>query len=170
MKTASISDPFESVLVRDARLNDKSAIDDLVRYLDWLQAAPCLGAGSPLDASSRGDDFLEKALADNRQKIIIAEVGGQVVAYAHLLIRTRLAGVPGREQYYAEIVAVAVNFFYQRNGIGRLVIETAFGWATANGVIDQLITAPDFNSGARALYQRMGFKSCATVLRRTGAA
>jgi GNAT superfamily N-acetyltransferase len=164
------TDPIlATVRLRDAQPTDRAAIEGLSRHLAWIQAEALPDLFRPPDhPGPHGDNFIDAALNDDRQKVVVADVGGQAVAFIHLTIKLRPAHSLHNERCYAEVETIVVDPLYQGNGIGRRLIECALGWAASQGVIDSQANAPSFNKAARALYELMGFKPAATILYRNG--
>jgi GNAT superfamily N-acetyltransferase len=156
-----------SFLIREARSEDAGAIDRLLRHLDSIHAETRPGFCYPGSTRPRGDCFLEIALSDDRQKIYVAVVHGDVKAFVHLSIRTAFAGFGLRDRRYAKITSLAVDPHYQRNGIAWRLMGSAFTWASSNGISDHEITVDELNAPAMSLCKRTGFRPHTATLRRT---
>ncbi len=64
---------------------------------------------------------------------------------------------------FVEIDKLAVRPQARGGGIGRALLEEAFAWAETRGVGSLEVAVNDFNKGAIALYESLGFE---TVIRR----
>ncbi len=64
---------------------------------------------------------------------------------------------------FVEIDKLAVRPQARRGGIARALLEEAFAWAEAHGIASLEVAVNEFNAGAIALYEEMGFE---TVIRR----
>lgn len=156
------------IRIRAAEAGDASIIDRLILYLDELhaQARPdlfCVASEKP-----RGEDFLQTALRDPQQQVLVAMRNGEVVGYAHVLIRDTPGSRCRLERHYSEIDTISVHPAAQGLGVGRKLIEAAVGWAASRGVGDHQVGVHQFNRKARAVYEKLGFAPSVTMMRRKG--
>jgi len=88
-------------------------------------------------------------------EVLVAEDEGGIVGFVHLMTVT---------DYYTQapighVSDIVVADQAQGQGVGRALIEAAQAWARGRGYrMMQLFVIPG-NTGARALYERMGFRS-----------
>lgn len=68
-----------------------------------------------------------------------------------------------RARRFVEIDKLAVRAEARRGGVARALLAEAFAWARARGFGCVEVAVNEFNTGAIALYEEMGFE---TVLRR----
>lgn len=161
-----MDDASLEVRVRVADGDDVLAIDDLILSLDAFHARARPDLFRVPSGSPRGEDFLQTALEDPEQQILVAVRGGEVVGYVHVLIRDTAAASYRVERRYSEIDTISVRPAAQRIGAGRKLIEAALSWAASRGVSDHQIGVHEFNRPARALYEQLGFVPSVTLLRR----
>lgn len=154
------------VHVRPAEPQDADAVDQLILYLDQVHAEARPDLFHAPSQKPRGDHFLQTALQDPQQLVLVAMRKGKVVGFAHALIKHSPPGNPRIERRYSEIDSIAVHPLSQRLGAGRELIEAAVSWAESNGVHDHQVAAHEFNRTARKLYERLGFAPSVMVLRR----
>jgi len=64
---------------------------------------------------------------------------------------------------FVEIDKLAVRPQARRGGIGRALLDEAFSWAETRGLECLEVAVNEFNTGAIALYESLGFE---TVIRR----
>ena len=114
-----------------------------------------------LDCESMGYDYpedktaaqLEKLLSNGRDKILVAEIDGQVVGYLHLVDYDLLyAG------HMKNIMGIAVDPEHRRMGIGRALLEAGEEWAKADGAEGIRLVSGESRVGAHAFYRALGYK------------
>jgi ribosomal protein S18 acetylase RimI-like enzyme len=114
----------------------------------------------------RGEDFLRNVLEDPLQLILVGVLGGNVVGYAHVIVKHIPASPYRKERRFGEIDTVAVLPEAQRRGLGEMLIGGALEWLKRQGVNDHQIAVHAFNGTAERLYRRFGFAPSVTMLRR----
>jgi ribosomal protein S18 acetylase RimI-like enzyme len=107
----------------------------------------------------RTREFLSEILADEDAALFVAESDGQIIGF--VLVRIRQARdipimVPRR---YADIEDVAVLKRLHRRGVGRALLEKAHQWALERGVTQVELNVAEFNQGAIAFYEKLGYKT-----------
>ena len=96
-------------------------------------------------------------LEDERVAIFFAESEGQAAGFVYILIREAPAYpllVPRR---YAVVDTLAVRPAFQRTGVGRVLMHKAEEWAASQGICVVELNVYEFNQGAQAFYNRLGF-------------
>jgi ribosomal protein S18 acetylase RimI-like enzyme len=78
-----------------------------------------------------------------------------VRAWAMLSLFSRGAGCPAGE---LRIAALAVDAAARGQGVGSRLLEAIFAKAYADGLVAVRLEVVDTNSGARQLYERLGFR------------
>lgn len=91
---------------------------------------------------------LESELSNGTAHFFVAELGGKAAGYIGL---HTMCG----EGYLANI---AVHPDFRRNGIARMLLQTAEGYALAMGLSFLTLEVRKSNAAARALYRSEGFK------------
>lgn len=161
METTSVQ-----LRVRVAEARDAAAIDRLIIYLDEFHAEARPDLFRVPSGSPRGNIFLESVLDDPEQQILVATRRGEVVGYAHVLIRITRATSYRLERRYSEIDTISVHPGSRCLGAGQKLIESARIWAESKDIHDHQIAVHEFNGRARAFYEKLGFVPSVTVLRR----
>lgn len=95
---------------------------------------------------------LEKRLADQSQKIFVAEAGGRVVGYVHLQDYDVLYA-----PHMKNILGIAVAREYHRHGIGRALLSAAETWAGNTGAAGVRLVSGENRKGAHLFYSRCGY-------------
>ena len=154
------------VCIRGAEHGDAEAVDQLILYLDEFHARARGDLFRIPHGRPRGEDFLATVLRDPEQQIFVAESGGEVIGYIHVLITNSGTSAHQVERRYSEINTISVRPSAQRLGAGRKLIEAALSWAASKRIHDHQIAVHEFNGPARALYEQLDFAPSITVLRR----
>jgi GNAT superfamily N-acetyltransferase len=90
--------------------------------------------------------------------LLVAEAGGQLVGLAQVAERAVpefSCVVPRR---YAQVESLVVKASHWRQGIGRSLMEEARRWAAGRGLPRVELGVWEFNQGAIAFYEELGYK------------
>ena len=115
------------------------------------------------DGPIRSRDYMHGLFADDDSAIFVAECDQGIVGEVKIALRESRdipILVPRR---YAVVDTLVVLEAYRRAGIGQALMERAHDWARARGVTQVDLTVWEFNAGAMAFYERLGY----AVARRT---
>jgi ribosomal-protein-alanine N-acetyltransferase len=123
------------VTLRDMTADDVTAVEVLERRL------------FPVDAWPMQMFFDELAQVDTR-RYVVAEAGGQIVAYAGLMCIEPIADV--------QTIAVVPEF--EGRGIGSAILKELIEEARRRGAVEVLLEVRADNPRAQALYVRFGFE------------
>jgi len=141
------------VSVRPATLGDAAALADLLTQLGY---------------PSRSERVMTrmKILDSADQGLLVAEVGGAVVGAVHV---NRWATLMLDDA--AEIVALVVDSRWRGQGIGRVLLKAAEGWATQRGCSTLRVRTNIVRQGAHEFYSRNGYqhtKTSVTLVKELG--
>lgn len=114
-----------------------------------------------LDRVSMGYDYpedrtaaqLEKLLRSGRDKILVAEIDGQVAGYLHLTDYELLYAGPMKN-----VMGIAVDPERRRMGIGKALLEAGEKWAKADGAEGIRLVSGESRVGAHAFYRAVGYE------------
>ncbi|MCX2746221.1 ribosomal protein S18-alanine N-acetyltransferase [Arthrobacter sp. MI7-26] len=126
---------LDGVTLRDMTADDVTAVEVLERRL------------FPVDAWPMQMFFDELAQVDTR-RYVVAEAGGQIVAYAGLMCIERIADV--------QTIAVVPEF--EGRGIGSVILTELIEESRGRGATEVLLEVRADNPRAQALYARFGFE------------
>jgi len=129
------------IKIRKATENDVEAIHRLNKNE--------LGYGYPLEETK---DKLVKLLNDEGNEILVAESDGTVVGYIHASNYDVLYA-----PHMKNILAVAVDNAYRRNGIGKLLIDEAEKWAKQTGACGIRLVSGSARVDAHEFYGSCGY-------------
>ncbi|MFZ5657223.1 MAG: GNAT family N-acetyltransferase [Pseudomonadota bacterium] len=136
-----VGETIEGVRVRDARIGDAADVATLLDLLGY----PC--------SRAEAADRIAMVLADPRQRLLIAEIGGHACALAGMDLRYSL--VRGTEQ--ARITALVVAPDCERQGVGRRLLREVEAIARQAGAARIEVTSAASREGAPAFYHGCGF-------------
>ncbi|HEX5502824.1 MAG TPA: GNAT family N-acetyltransferase [Thermomicrobiales bacterium] len=152
--------------LREAVLSDYPAIRDLVHDLDAYQAQHAPAVARLPDSPRLDRDELAELLANDKCLVVVAEhedaVVGCIEASVRLPERPDEAGIP-----WCGINNLAVAPRWRRQGVGRRLVEAAEEWARRKQVWQARLGVFEFNDGARALYETLGYHTLSRQLVKT---
>lgn len=131
-----------NVVIRDALPGDAAALARLNRV--------AMGYDYPEGKTARQ---LDKLLNSGRDKILVAELEGQVAGYLHLVDYDLLYYDPMKN-----IMGIAVGPEYRRMGIGRALLQAGEAWAKADGAAGVRLVSGESRVGAHAFYRACGYE------------
>jgi RimJ/RimL family protein N-acetyltransferase len=139
-------------VIRVARESDAHS---LVEYLNRIGGeTPFLpsGAGEFHLSAEEEKNFIARMSAANNSLYLVAEARKRIVG-----ILTLEGNARPRMKHVAEL-GVSVMKDYWRQGIGRLLMETALGWAESSPVLHKVfLIVHHENQRAIELYLKLGF-------------
>lgn len=136
-----LEEAADGIRVRDARVGDAP---DVARLLDTL-GYPC--------TRDEAADRITMVLADPRQRLLLAEIGGHACGLVGMDVRPSL--VRGAEQ--ARITALVVAPACERQGVGRRLLREVEAIARQAGAARIEVTAAASRDSAHAFYRDCGY-------------
>lgn len=109
------------------------------------------------DGSVRTREFISAILSDENATLLVADHDGQIIGLVHILLRETpdiSVMVPRR---YAVIDNLVVAKRFRRSGVGQLLMQKAHQWAVSRGVVEVELNVWEFNQGAIAFYEKLGY-------------
>jgi ribosomal protein S18 acetylase RimI-like enzyme len=89
--------------------------------------------------------------------LLIAERGGEAVGMVHITLRNAPPLPIFVPRCYATIESLIVREDCRRAGIGRSLMREAERWARARGAEEIELNVWEFNAGAIAFYEQLGY-------------
>jgi diamine N-acetyltransferase len=154
------------VAVRAATIQDYDALCEIIAEVDALHVAPYPDMFRLAPGPARERAYVEALLADESVGLFVAEVDGKAVGLIHLIAREvpqHPLLVPRR---YVAIEDISVRAGYRRAGIGRTLMAHAEDWARARGIPSIELNVYEFNDGARAFYEELGYRTLSRRMRK----
>ncbi len=130
------------ILIREARPEDAGSLAELNRDE--------MGYDYPPDKTR---EKLCALLESGKDKILVAELAGQVVGYVHLNDYDLLYA-----DHMKNIMGIAVSSRCRRMGIGRKLLTAAEGWAKESGADAVRLVSGETRTGAHAFYRSLGYE------------
>lgn len=131
----------DGIRVRDARIGDAA---DVATLLDTL-GYPC--------SRDEAADRITMVLADPRQRLLLAEIGGHACGLVGMDLRYSLAR--GAEQ--ARITALVVSPACERQGVGRRLLKEVEAIARHAGAARIEVTTAASRDSAHSFYRGCGY-------------
>ena len=105
-------------------------------------------------------------LVDEDAAWLVAEHAGAIIGFVKLRIMHALDRPVFVPRSYAEVDSLAVRAQYRRAGIGRALMERAERWAAERGLNEVQLNVWEFNQGAIAFYEELGYVTERRQMRR----
>jgi ribosomal protein S18 acetylase RimI-like enzyme len=154
------------MLIREAHDHDCAAIRTLFAQVDALHAAARPEMFRPADPTDRTDTFIRGLLASQTNTLWVATSGDHVLAVAWVIIRTAPDSPVHVPRTYAVVETLVVEADARGQGIGRALMEHVQTWAVARGLSEVQLAVHEFNTDARAFYEKLGYETVERRLRR----
>jgi len=100
---------------------------------------------------------LDSIMADEKAVLMVAERNGQVLGCIHLGLKESESYPVLRPRRYIKIHDIAVGSGFQGSGAGSALMHAAEQWAEEHGIHTIELNVWDFNRGAFAFYQKVGY-------------
>ena len=82
---------------------------------------------------------------------------GVLVGFVHAMVN-EVSGRPGWvARRYVYVSDLVVHEKYRGRGVGSLLMDAVESWATGLGISTLELTVWEFNSGARTMYEKLGY-------------
>lgn len=96
---------------------------------------------------------LKKVLADNKQEVFVACCNNQVIGYIHIADYSDVLYADN----YKNILGIAVNQQYQKNGAGSALLSAAEGFAKESGAVGIRLSSGFERTEAHKFYLSNGY-------------
>jgi ribosomal protein S18 acetylase RimI-like enzyme len=155
----------EAFVIRPAVPDDYEQIAALLAEVDELHRVqlPWL-FGAPTTELRPGELFAQR-LSGNSATILVADAG-MIVGTAKVLLRAAPEFPVFIQQSWAVLDNIAVASTWRRRGVGTALTRAAEVWAGQQSVSWIELGVYEFNAGARAFYESLGYLPVSTKLRK----
>jgi ribosomal protein S18 acetylase RimI-like enzyme len=159
-----------AVRIRNATPPDYSQICELYEELDAFHRRARPDLFDRASAPARRKSMIIGLIKGHSTTILVAQDARseRVQGFAVLMICDLPASTVCLARRFVEIDKLAVRPEVRRGGIGRALLEEAFAWAEARGLDCLEVAVNDFNTGAIALYESLGFEPVIRRMMRRG--
>ena len=150
---------FMTIRTREAGQSDVEAIVVLLHESDMYHAhgAPeyLIDSGEPL----RAEDYARRLVTEENGVVLLAEDGDTIVGLVQLAFFQRREAPVMRSRPFAHVGDIVVSSSHRRAGVGGHLMAAAEAWARKRGAADLELGVWEFNEGAIAFYERLGFRT-----------
>lgn len=130
------------ISIRDARLSDAQSLAALVGQLGYPTSGEAIVGR------------LKRLLSSEADRIVVAEVGGEVVGLACLHTSHSVA----YDEPAAKLSAIVVDELHRRRGVGEALVQEMEREAKRRRCCLILLTTATHRDDAHAFYERIGFE------------
>lgn len=146
------------VVLRLATVDDTEKLTALVGHVQQLHAEALPHVFKPTDdLDAIASDMRERVLADPTGVVYIAEVDGEAAGYVYCFLQERAENAYSYARRAMFIDQIGVAPAYQRQGIGRALIEAVADRARAENCPFVSLTTLAFNHDAHRFFEEQGF-------------
>jgi diamine N-acetyltransferase len=143
--------------IRDATMQDYESLCELIAEVDDFHVDPLPDRFRRHDGPARERDYIERLIDDANTGLFVADAGGRLDGFALAFILDAPALPIMMPRRYAVIDTLGVRRACRRGGVGRALMERAQAWALSHGAQSVELTVYEFNRGAIAFYQALGY-------------
>jgi len=147
-----------AMIIREAMTQDYDALCELIDQADALHQDHLPYIFQKAKGPARDRDFILGLIEDENVGLFVAEVEGQLVGFAHVRVRDSPDIPILLPRRFAVLEGLAVRENSRRAGIGRALMEKVHEWAASKGATAIELNVHEFNQGAVAFYQALGYE------------
>ncbi|MGE5335416.1 MAG: N-acetyltransferase family protein [Nitrososphaerota archaeon] len=145
--------------IREATIADYDALNALFAQVDRIHYIALPDIFRPVPGPARDRGYIEDVLSNPHARIFIAERDTEVIGLAEADIRDSAhwpTAVPHSWVYIDDII---VDERFRGTGIGSALLAHIEDWARTLGITQIELTVWEFNTSARAMYERREFRT-----------
>ena len=145
------------MIVRGAAPYDYEALCVVIREIDDYHqvALPHFFRRNPGEA--RPLSWLMDILANPEMTLLVAEKDGELIGFLWGMLRAAPDTPFHMPRRWLLVDMLGVSEAYRGQGVGRALMEQAEAWAKAQGVSEVELSVWEFNQGAQAMYEKLGY-------------
>ncbi len=144
-------------VIRQATMHDYAGMCDLFAEIDALHAGALPHIFRVARGRSRSRAYIQSILDNPEAGVFVAEQEGRIAGLIDVRLQETADApilVPRR---YAIVDTLVVRHDCQRQGIGQALMARAEQWARERGLSEIGLHVWEFNVGAIAFYERLGY-------------
>lgn len=147
-----------TVQIRSATIQDYAEIAPISCESQEIHAQ---GAPTIFRANTPGfsEEYLRQLIEDEASHVYVAEDDGHIVGYIFLHVRQQAFLDFFHPQTVAIISDISVAASMRRKGVGQLLFDTSLQWARERHADRLELNVWEFNTEARAFYERNGMET-----------
>ena len=155
-----------NILLRAATQEDYEALCVLFAQGDRFHYQALPEFFRPVEGPARTQEFFSEMLANEDAALFVAENEGALVGlircYVHSTPQVPVV-VPRR---FVHIEDMVVDETFRHQGVGQALMERVHQWAQDIGLTEVELGVWEFNTAARSLYEKMGYRTTRRVMRK----
>jgi ribosomal protein S18 acetylase RimI-like enzyme len=145
--------------IRQATQADYPGLCELFAEVDIYHSQAVPHVFRPTDGPARTPEYIADILANENSRLFVAESAGQVIGFIQVDIREAPVHPIMTPRRYAKVDSLVVGKDFRRSGIGQSLMKRVHQWACERGVHEVELNVWEFNQGAIALYEKLGYKT-----------
>ena len=151
---------------RQASANDYDDLCELFNEIDTLHHVNLPHIFQKPNGAAREKDHYLRLVDDEKIGLFVVEADEKLAGFVHVFVRDTPVFPVIIPQHYAVIDEIAVKSEFQKHGIGKMLMEKAQEWATANGAAFIELNVYEFNKNAISFYERLGYQTLSQKMRK----
>ena len=148
-------------MIREATQADYPGLCELFAEADIHHSQAVPNVFRPASGPARSPEYIADILANENSRLFVAEREGQVIGLVHIDIREAPDHPIMTPRRYAKVDDLVVGKSFRRSGIGQSLMAGAHQWALEQGAREVELNVWEFNHGAIALYEKLGYTTAA---------
>ena len=148
-------------MIRQATQADYSDLCALFAEADTYHSQAAPHVFRPASGPARTPEYIADILANENSRLFVAESEGQVMGLVQVDLREAPDHPIMTPRRYAKVDSLIVGKEFRRSGIGQSLMKRVHQWACERGVHEVELNVWEFNQGAIALYEKLGYKTAA---------
>jgi diamine N-acetyltransferase len=148
------------ILIREATLDDYDGLSQVLEEVDALhrQSIPQVYR-TPEVWPPRPREAIAAMIRDEDILLLVATDKANVVGVSIAELKSAPSMPVFVPRRYVQVGPLVVKLTHQGQGIGRMLMERTFDWAEGLDVDQIELGVYEFNQGARAFYEKLGFRT-----------
>lgn len=147
------------ITIREVGLQDFDQLCELMDLVDELHLVNLPQLFQKPRGPVHEEEYIFGLIEDESVGLLIAEIGGQLIGFVHLILCEARPIPIFAQRWYAMIDNLGVKEEFRRFGVGRALMEQAHQWALAKGASSIELNVFEFNQDAIAFYCRLGYET-----------
>jgi len=145
--------------IREATIADYDALCALFAQVDRVHSSALPEIFQPVPGPARESNLIESLINDPHARLFVAEQGAEILGLAEAGIRDSSRWPIVLPRSWVHVHDVIVDERYRGEGIGSALLAAVEAWARSLGILRVELLVWEFNTAARALYERRGFRT-----------
>lgn len=158
--------PQNPIIIRPALETDYAAFIALYIEINNFHAAEHPEVFAHIQQPPKTPEEFLSMIHDPSQAVFVAEVEGQVIGWTQVILREAPPLVIMTPRRFGVVDTLVVGAGFRRRGIGRALMERAEEWARQQGIDTLELGVWEFNKGAIALYEELGYRTFSRKMRK----